>query len=237
VSAIFHSLGNRLLDALPASDMVNLEGDLTIVPLRAHQSTHSIGRVITYVDFPIDAVISVVAMLVNGDTVEVGSVGSESFVESEAALGSPLSSRASFCQVQGLVGRMSIECFVRRMDTSVTFARLMRSSVRATLFSSQQFTVCNAMHSVLERRARWIAMTADWVGKPQFSLTHEFLAIMLGVRRTAYGVRASQRLRINSIRWEPSSIAEELSHSLTPSFLEASHASVIKPRKKRLPRR
>jgi CRP-like cAMP-binding protein len=201
VSAIFHSLGNRLLDALPASDMVNLEGDLTIVPLRAHQSTHSIGRVITYVDFPIDAVISVVAMLVNGDTVEVGSVGSESFVESEAALGSPLSSRASFCQVQGLVGRMSIECFVRRMDTSVTFARLMRSSVRATLFSSQQFTVCNAMHSVLERCARWIAMTADRVGKPQFSLTHEFLAIMLGVRRASVTEAAEQLHQMGAIEY------------------------------------
>jgi CRP-like cAMP-binding protein len=94
---------------------------------------------------------------------------------------------------------MSIECFVGRMDTSVTFARLMRSSVRATLFSSQQFTVCNAMHSVLERCARWIAMTADRVGKPQFSLTHEFLAIMLGVRRASVTEAADQLHQMGAI--------------------------------------
>ena len=199
MSAVFYSSGNRLLDALPACDMVNLEHDLTIVPLKAHQSTHSIGRAITYVDFPIDALVSVVALLMNGDTVEVGTVGRESFVESEAALGSSLASRASFCQVKGLVRRMSIECFVGRMDTSVTFARLMRSSVRATLFSSQQFTVCNAMHSVLERCARWIAMTADRVGKPQFSLTHEFLAIMLGVRRASVTEAADQLHQMGAI--------------------------------------
>ena len=134
-------------------------------------------------------------------TVEVGTVGHEGFVESEAALGSSLSSRTSFCQVQGLVARMSIERFVMRMDGSLSFARFMRSNVRAALFSSQQFTVCNAMHSVLERCARWIAMTADRVGRPQFKLTHEFLAIMLGVRRASVTEAADQLHQMGAIEY------------------------------------
>jgi hypothetical protein len=77
--------------------MVNLERDLTIVSLKAHQSTHSIGWAITHVDFPIDAVISIVALLINGATIEVGTVGHEGFVESEAALGSVLESIACEC--------------------------------------------------------------------------------------------------------------------------------------------
>jgi CRP-like cAMP-binding protein len=181
MTVVQYSSGNRLLDALPASDLASLERDLTIVTLKAHQSTHSAGRVMSHVDFPIDAVLSVVATLKNGETVEVGTVGSESFVESDAALESSIASRTAFCQVQGSVGRMSLACFEERMTTSAMFARFMRHNVRAVLFSSQQFTVCNLKHSVLQRCARWLAMTADRVGRPQFTLTLEFLAIMLGV--------------------------------------------------------
>ncbi len=175
-----HLLGNRLLAALPAGDSANLAGDLAIVTLRAKQSTQSAGEPILHIDFPIDAVLSVVATLKNGETVEVGTVGSESFVELEATLGSDVASRTSFCQVDGRVGRMGVERFTSRMRTSDTFASSMRRNVRAALYSSQQFAVCNLKHSVVQRCARWLAMTADRVDRQQFSLSREFLAIMLG---------------------------------------------------------
>jgi CRP-like cAMP-binding protein len=182
VKSTSYSLGNRLLDALPVADACDLAGDLAIVTLRAKQSTQSAGARILHIDFPIDAVLSVVATLKNGETVEVGTVGSESFVELEATLGSDVASRTSFCQVEGRVGRMSIERFASRMATSDTFAWSMRRNVRAALYSSQQFAVCNLKHSVVERCARWLAMTADRVDRPQFSLSREFLAIMLGAK-------------------------------------------------------
>jgi CRP-like cAMP-binding protein len=146
-----------------------------------------------YIDFPIDAVLSVVATLKSGETVEVGTVGSESFVELEATLDSVVASRTSFCQVEGRVGRMLFERFERRMTTSTTFARSMRRNVCAALYSSQQFTVCNLKHSVFRRCARWLAMTADRVDRPQFSLSRDFLAIMLGAK-AAVVVDATDRL-------------------------------------------
>ena len=184
MSVVPFSCGNRLLDALPASESADLDADLTIVGLKAHQATHSIGRAMTHVDFPIDAVLSVVATLKNGITVEVGTVGSESFVESEAALHSAVSSRTAFCQVQGRVGRMSLERFEDRMETSAVFARYMRHNVRAVLFSAQQFTVCNVKHSIFQRSARWFAMTADRVGRPEFTLTPEFLDAATALEQT-----------------------------------------------------
>ncbi len=196
-----YARGNRLLDALSPPDVAQLAQDVDIVTLAAHQFTHSVGGVMDHVDFPIDAVLSVVATLENGDSVEVGTVGSESFVESDAALDSSLSSRTSFCQVAGSVGRMSIERFEQRMATSTTFARAMRHNVRAALFSTQQFTACNLKHSVLQRCARWLAMTADRVGGPQFVLTHDFLAIMLGVRRAGVSEAADALSRLGAIRY------------------------------------
>lgn len=175
--------GNQLLDALPQLDRAEIEADLEVVTLAAHQSTQSVGAVMDHVDFPIDAVLSVVATLQNGDTVEVGTVGSESFVESDAALDSSRSQRTSFCQVRGTVGRMPIRRFESRMANSDSFARLMRRNVRAALFSAQQFAACNVKHTTLQRCARWLSMTADRVGSANFTLSGEFLAIMLGVKR------------------------------------------------------
>jgi CRP-like cAMP-binding protein len=193
VNSTSYSLGNRLLDALPVGDVAGLADDLAIVTLKAKHSTQSAGVKIAQIDFPIDAVLSVIATLKNGDTVEVGTVGSESFVGVDAVLGSALSSRTSFCQVEGRVARMSIERFDRQMETSPAFADVMRRNVSAVLFTSQQFSVCNLKHSVVQRCARWIAMTADRVDRPQFTLSREFLAIMLG-ETAAVVAEATDRL-------------------------------------------
>lgn len=196
-----HQTGNRLLDALPPEDLADIEADLETIILTAHQFTQSVGGTMRHIDFPIDAVLSVVATLKNGDTVEVGTIGSEGFVESDAALDSPLSHRTSFCQVGGTVLRMSIERFEARMTTSAAFARLMHRSVRAVLFAAQQFAACNAKHSVLKRCARWLSMTADRVGSTEFVLTHDFLAIMLGVPRSGVSEAADMLQTLGAITY------------------------------------
>jgi CRP-like cAMP-binding protein len=189
------------LDALPASDRLGLEADLAIVAIAAHKFTHSVGGVVSYVDFPIDAVLSVVATLENGDTVEVATVGTESFVESDAALNSALSQRTSFCQIGGTLGRMTIERFDARMTGSVSFARHMHRNVRAALFSAQQFAACNVRHSILQRCARWLSMIEDRVGRDTFALTHEFLALMMGVRRASVSEAADALATMGAIAY------------------------------------
>jgi CRP-like cAMP-binding protein len=77
----------------------------------------------------------------------------------------------------------------------------MRHNVRATLFSTQQFVACNAKHSVLQRCARWLCMTADRVGGAQFTLTHDFLSIMLGVRRAGVSEAADTLSRLGAIAY------------------------------------
>jgi CRP-like cAMP-binding protein len=194
--------GNRLLDSLPLSDRADLEGDLTLVTLEARDNTHVAGSSIAFVDFPIDAVMSVVATLENGDAVEVGTVGNEGFVESDAALDSKLAQRTTFCQVRGSVRRMSIERFEARLAGSAAFARSMRGSVRGALFSAQQFAACNVKHSIQQRCARWLLMTHDRVGAARFVLTHEFLAIMLGVRRASVSEAAEALQALGAITYQ-----------------------------------
>jgi CRP-like cAMP-binding protein len=191
-----------LLDALPAADRDGLADDLEIVTLSTHDVTHALGTQMEYVDFPIDAMLSVVATLENGDVVEVGAIGREGFVEVDAVLESYITRRATYCQVAGDVWRMPMARFVQRMENNGPFGRLMRESVTAALFRTQQFAACNAQHTVLQRCARWLLMTADRVGREQFSLTHDFLAIMLSVRRAGVSEAANVLHRRGAIDYQ-----------------------------------
>jgi CRP-like cAMP-binding protein len=201
-----YTTGNRVLDALPALDRYDLAADLAVVGIAAHTTTHAFGDRIDHVDFPIDAVLSVIATLENGDSIEVGTIGCESFAESDLALDAPTSQRTSFCQVQGTIARMPVARFQARMHDSAAFARAMRLNVRAGLFSAQQYAACNVRHSILQRCARWLAMTEDRVGRPDFTLTHEFLSIMLGVRRASVSEAADQLSTMGAISYRRGAI-------------------------------
>ncbi|MFN2460246.1 MAG: Crp/Fnr family transcriptional regulator [Candidatus Velthaea sp.] len=212
------------MDALPEADRAGISTDVDIISLAAHQSTHSVGAVVDFVNFPIDAVLSVVVTLKNGQSVEVGTVGRESFVETDAALESSVSHRTSFCQVSGTVGRMSIASFESRMANGDSFARLMRRNVRATLFSAQQFAACNIKHSLLQRCARWLSMTADRVGGGHFALTHDFLAIMLGVRRPTVCEAVDALEIMGAIRYHRGAVTVLDEHLLNATACECFHA-------------
>jgi CRP-like cAMP-binding protein len=77
----------------------------------------------------------------------------------------------------------------------------MRRNVQASLFTAQQFTACNTKHSVLQRCARWLSMTADRVGSTEFTLTHDFLSIMLGVRRAGVTEAADALQKLGAITY------------------------------------
>jgi CRP-like cAMP-binding protein len=85
---------------------------------------------------------------------------------------------------------MTLTRFHERMDESASFARLMRRSVTAALFNAQQIAACNAKHLVEERCARWLLMTRNRVGRDSFPLTHDSLAMLLGVRRASVSLVA-----------------------------------------------
>jgi hypothetical protein len=171
--------GNRLLDALSDRDLVDIERDVEIIMMRAHQPSLSAGEPMQHVHFPIDAVLSIIVTL-DGKSVEVGTIGNESFVEGDAALGAVFAARSTICQVDGRVGRMLMEVFRERLG-SESFARLMRNNVGAALYCTQQYLACNAKHSTLARCARWLLMTADRAGRTEFTLNQTFLGIMLSV--------------------------------------------------------
>lgn len=182
---------NRLLAALSQVSRARVEATLDVLPLRRQQFTNRYDTRMQTVDFPIDAVMSVVATLSNGATCEVATVGREGFVEVDAALASRIAHRSAFCQVPGHVARMPIDAFRAELDANREFRTTIMRVVRTRAFMTEQLAMCNLKHTIVERFARWLLMTRDRLGSDEFKLTHDFLAVMLGARRAGVSQAAA----------------------------------------------
>jgi hypothetical protein len=177
------NFGNVLLDSLPKPLQDHLEPMLRRVALERDDLTTCHSSRMTHVDFPVDAVMALLAVAPNGETAEVAVVGREGFVEIDAALESQIAERTSVCQIPGTVLRMSLADFQSVIERDRHFARVVRRSARARIFVTEQIAMCNANHTILERFARWLLMLQDRSTGNEFALTHEVIAAILGVRR------------------------------------------------------
>ena len=191
VTAIPDPFGNRLLAALSEVTRARMAAEIDVVPLDRQQFTNRYDTPMRTVDFPIDAVLSVVAMLSNGSTCEVATVGREGFVEVDAALSSRIAHRTSFCQIPGHVARMPIDTFQAELETNREFKTLVLRAVRTRSYMTEQLAMCNLKHTIVERFARWLLMTRDRLERAEFNVTHEFLAMMLGSRRAGVSQAAA----------------------------------------------
>ena len=183
--------GNRLLAALSEVTRARVAATVDVVALDRQQYTNRYDAPMQTVDFPIDMVMSVVATLANGSTCEVATVGREGFVEVDAALSSRIAHRTSFCQIPGHVARMPIDAFQAELNTNPEFTAIVLRAVRARAFMTEQLATCNLKHTIVERFGRWLLMTRDRLGRREFNVTHEFLAMMLGARRAGVSQAAA----------------------------------------------
>jgi CRP-like cAMP-binding protein len=128
-----------------------------------------------------------IAEMANGDECEYGCVGREGMLGLQIALGAqPLRGRA-LCQLEGEAVRFDGAFLHAITDSGETpeLHRLLLRYAQATINVLAQSAACNALHANPERTARWLLLSRDRAGNNRFSLTHEFLAKMLGVRRSS----------------------------------------------------
>jgi CRP-like cAMP-binding protein len=183
---------NRLLTALPPSDFDRLTARMTEVTLGQKDLVYRAGGPIDYVYFPRTGMLSAVAVMEDGATAEVACIGREGMTGLSAAFGATRSAEQVFCQVP--------PCGCRKLPAAEFAAEVARGGplrdvvyryLRGVLTVSARQTACNALHPNDERLATWLLRCRDGVGGDEFSLTHEFMATMLGVRRATVTVTAS----------------------------------------------
>jgi CRP-like cAMP-binding protein len=178
--------GNTVLAGLDQRALATLLPDLHETPLTPGQVLHEPGDRIETVYFPLAGVVSVVVDMDADQVVEIATIGREGLVGISVFLGADAPTERSLVQVPGRALGMSIEDLgehVADVDGPLT-ARLRRSA-QALFTQVARNAACNRVHTVRQRAARWLLMTADRMNAPSFDLTQHFLAQMLAVRRTS----------------------------------------------------
>jgi CRP-like cAMP-binding protein len=185
---------NRLLDRLPASEFKLLVRSEKIVTLAHGDELYpQDGRGgLAHVYFPTSGMISLTVLMENGKEVEAATVGNEGMVGLPIAHGLDFSPTKAISQISGEALCIPVPAFLRALKSGGTLGKLVQRYTAFSLRYGSQTVACNLLHSVEHRMCRWLLMCRDRVGKDAFTLTHEFLAEMLGVRRQTVTVIAGK---------------------------------------------
>jgi CRP-like cAMP-binding protein len=185
-NAVDHSRqANRLLDALPAETFARLRGDLDEVPLAQGTMLYDAGEPVDRVYFPHSGMVSLLVVTGNGGTVETSTIGREGAVGVHRGLGARRSFTRAVAQVPGRFSVISAQRFEQAVRDSPAMRDLIIRYTELLWAEAQQIAACNAVHSASARLCRWLLQTADRIDSEAVPLTQEFLAQMLGLRRTS----------------------------------------------------
>ena len=174
---------NRLLLALPSSNLKRLMPDLEHVPCHRGQVLMDADSSLDHVFFPDSGVVSVVAVYADGSVIEMATIGREGCTGVNAVFGAKRSSFRLLVQIPGGAAKMSRAAFTRAMESMPPFRSLMYTYIHAFLEQILVSVACNGAHSLKERLARWLLMMRDRGDDDALQITQDLLAEMLGVQR------------------------------------------------------
>ncbi|MDR3613183.1 MAG: Crp/Fnr family transcriptional regulator [Candidatus Obscuribacterales bacterium] len=145
---------------------------------------------IEFVDFPESGVMSLLQPLSGGALIELANIGYEGMVGLPVAFGVLSIGEKCFCQVEGAAWRVKSENFRTLQKQYPEWTELCQRYAITLIDQLGRNAACNRVHAPEQRCARWLLQTNDRCHNAQFVLTQEFLALMLGVSRTAVNVSA-----------------------------------------------
>lgn len=174
---------NKLLARLPQTERIATLQHLESLPLGKDLCLAGVNDEITHVYFLEDGIGSIVAVSPEGQKAEAGMVGNEGFVPLPAAVHSKVSLHEVVMQAPGSGHRIGIDAFWALVDTCPTLVGLMACASH-NLATQVSFTaLSNAVHPIGERLARWLLMCHDRLATDELNITHEYISLMLSVRR------------------------------------------------------
>jgi CRP-like cAMP-binding protein len=223
---------NRFLRLLPPSSYYRIRPYLEVVPLPKKHVVWNVDDPIDSVYFPRRCVLSLLVMLKYRAPVEAATVGNEGLLGMSTVLGADRSPLLVIAQIPGEALRIGARMFAELVEDDASLRLLTLRYSHALLEQTAQSVACNRRHSTVQRCARWLLMTHDRAHSDDFALTHEFLAMMLGVRRASVTVAAGQLQRAKLIRYLYGRVVVENRPGLEEAACECYH--VVQRRFQRL---
>ena len=174
---------NHLLRALTAEDFALLEDHLESVPLALHQKIEEPHKPIRHIYFVEDGLMSVVASAGGDERIEVGLIGWEGMSGIPIVMGDDRSPYQNFVQIAGRAQRIGADDLREAMGNSATLRPYLLHFAQAFMSQTAQTALAHGRAKIEARLAHWLLMAHDRSQNDEIHLTHEFLALMLGVRR------------------------------------------------------
>jgi CRP-like cAMP-binding protein len=174
---------NQLLNALEPAAFDRVAKKLARVNLRSKEVVYKPNEPIDHVLFPENAVLCLMTVMSNGDTIEAATVGREGASWISASVGAPSMPCETIVVIEGTALRLPIADLDRELKENGHFRDVLTEYSHALLIASMRTSACNGLHGLQHRCARWILMTLDRVDSDSFAVTKEFLAQLLGTNR------------------------------------------------------
>jgi CRP-like cAMP-binding protein len=194
------AVGNEILRDLPADERNLVSSKLEQVTLNLHDALHEPGAPIKFGYFPESGIISILSVLSNGKSLEVGLIGREGFVGLPLAVGFRTSPTRAICQAPGTASRIAASTLAQVLAQCPKLEKALDRYSLTLAMQASQVAACNGLHEVDARLARWLLMCHDRLGLDSVPLTQEFLSQMLGIRRASVTVAAGVLQKAGLIR-------------------------------------
>src|SRR6202140_1358718 len=182
---------NVILLSLPDEEYSMLRPHLEPAELPQYDILHEPGEKIDFAYFLNEGMTSLVALSVDGRSVEVGIVGREGMVGMSLTVGLLRGTFRAIMQMSGTGSRIPSEVFQALLPCSSTLRSQLSRFALMQGMQVAQLAACNRLHDIDQRLARWLLMCQDRVDSVLLPLTHEFLAQMLGTGRPSVSLAAA----------------------------------------------
>jgi CRP-like cAMP-binding protein len=200
---------NEILLGLPSQECDSIFSQLTFVQLRTHDVLEESEEPIKYGYFVDSGLVSVLSTMEGGKSVEVGISGKDGCTALPMAVGLKTSATRIVVQVAGTAFRIASPGLSRILRQCPVLEKRMQQYGQIMAMQGTQVAACNRLHEVDERLARWLLMSQDRIESDMIPLTHEFLAHMLGTRRSSVTVAAGLLQRAGLITYNRGAVKIE----------------------------
>jgi len=197
------ALKNHLLAALPADEFTRVRSKLESVSFKLGEVLFESGDKLDCVYFPTTAITSLLYVMQDGATAEIGVIGNDGVCGCALFLGGDSMPNRTIIQSAGDAFKMKAKDLRAEFALGGVFQKMLLRYTQALMTQISQTAVCNPLHSVEQQLCRWLLLSHDRLDTDKLVVTHDLISNMLGVRRedvTLAAQKLARRKLIKNVR-------------------------------------
>ncbi len=192
---------NALINLLPQQNQEALLSNAELVELNLSQTICKVGEITTHIFFPTNCFISITQGIDHYPPIEIGMIGREGLLGAETALGVNTNPFGALVQGAGSAWKIESQFFLNQIKDDLELKEIINAYLAVRINQLGLSAACEHFHQIGPRLAKWLLMSQDRAQSPIFLMTHEFISLMLGVRRVGVTTTAADFRRRGLIEY------------------------------------